>query len=88
LEDNEKTCNIFKNYAQNLKQVQKQRAPIERTKVQQYINSYAPRIETQSPLIMKYLRHFCIKEKGSLKKFEKYFESYVLAPIESEIRIL
>ena len=37
---------------------------------------------------MKYLRHFCIAEKGSLKKFEKYFDKHVLNPIEQEVRIL
>lgn len=40
LEDNDKTVSIFKNYANNMKEVKKRRISIERTKVQQYINSY------------------------------------------------
>lgn len=73
LEDNEKTVHIFKGYDDNLKEYQKKRVNIQRNKVQQYINSYKPLLETQTDLIMKYLKHFCIEAKGSLKNFEKYF---------------
>ena len=88
LEDNDKTAGIFKNNSKNLEVQNKKRVNIARTKVQCYINSYQPLIETQTPLVMKYLQHFCIKEKGSLKKYEKYFEKHVLSPIEQEVRIL
>ena len=88
LEDNEKTSHIFKNYTSNLKEFAKKPVQINRNKVQQYFNSYKPLLETQTPLVMKYLRHFCIASKGILKKFEKYFEAHILQPIVTEVRIL
>lgn len=82
LEENDKTVSIFKDHTRNNEVQNKVRVNISRSKVQQYINSYKPLLETQTPLVTKYLRHFCIAAGGSLKKFDKYFEKHVLTPIE------
>ena len=87
LEENEKTASIFKNYNDNVKEQKKHRVNLQRHKVQQYCNSFQPLLETQTPLVVKYLHHFCFEQKGSLKNFEKYFSTSMLKDIENKVKI-